>query len=185
MKKSELNYNSNILFEYRDKKIIDKDFITKKRNRKDKKKLLKNKHIISIFHRMIDWLLEHEKIYFQINNTYYFYSRQYDIGLIVNIKKDKKKKQIFIKTWLKDIANIAKKDRSKSIKIHPETYYILNQKCVNYLFSINTGKFVKTDDNSISKLKILDCFDNEIELDVFFQQGKVWHITNIDLCEIY
>ena len=182
-----LKYDSRVLFKYRGKKIIDEKSVTKKRNKKDKKKLLKEDQIISIFCRMIDYLLEYKIPCFCADNEYLFYSRQHDIGLCIEIRKDlnSKNRQIFIKTWLKDVADTANVDRKSSNEVHSNSYYILNQDSFDYLFNISDGFNKKMTGCGTNKLTINDYKNDKIQLDVFFQQDKVWHITNIGLCEIY
>lgn len=180
MKKLKLNYDDRVLLEYRGKKIIDENFITKKRNEIDDK--LNNEQIILIYRRLIDDLLE-DGLDFCRDGDILFYSRQMNIGLIVEIKRDKPrcKRQIFIKTWLKDF----EKRIPCGIERHSKTQYIRNQDTVDYFFNINDMKIDKLVECGTNELDVLDCFDNKIRLDVFFQEGKAWHITNIGLCEIY
>lgn len=175
-----LKYDSRILFKYRYKKVIDENFITKKRNENDIDRKLTDEHISLMFRRIIDYLLE-DKMNFILEGTYLFYSRQLNIGLIIEIKKDRPngKCQIFIKTWLKDIEKRIPCD----IKLHNESQYIKQQGTVNYFFSISDHyEFVE---HGTTYLNVNDYEDSKIKIDMFCQQGMAWHITNIGLCELY
>ena len=179
-----LDYKNRILFKYRRKQIIDENFITVKRNEKDKKNLLKDEHIILIFRRIIDYLLERGKSYLGDGRKYLFYSRQYDIGLIIDIKDVDSKPQIFIRTWLLDIAGM---EKEKSINIDPKSFYIFNQKCWDYLYNIADAPEIKRykGKKDIEELIINDYDHKKIKLEVMCLNGKVWQLNNFEICEIY
>ena len=179
-----LNYNGDVLFTYRRKKIVDENHVTRKRNIQDLGRLLKEEHIVFIFRRIIDYLVEREVSYLGDGRRYLFYSRQYDIGLIVNIKNYPSKPQIFIETWLRDIAGF---EKEKSITVDPKSFYILNQKCWDYLFNIADNPKIKKNKGkkNIEKLIINDYDNNKTELDVMCMKGKVWQMNNIEICEVH